>query len=101
MPLPFSNAITIAQIELNKIQRFGNSYALLPEHGTETPYGWLIPWAQSDFRATKEVRLAVNAPFFVNRSTGEVLQLSFREYGRLEEWLLEYAEKHGYNEKSV
>jgi len=95
MPLTFENAVTVAQMELNKIQRFGESFALLPEHATETPYGWLIPWAQSDYRFTKEVRLGGNAPFFVDRLTGEICHAS-AIHQDFKDWLAEYARQHGY-----
>ena len=88
--LTFVNAVTIAQMELNKIQCFGNLYTLLSENATETPYGWLIPWAQSDFRGTKEVTLGGNAPFFVDRLTGEVSRVA----GGFQEWVEKYAKKH-------
>jgi hypothetical protein len=95
MSLTFSNAVTIAQMELNKIQCFGNSYVLLEERATETPYGWLIPWAQSDFRFTKEVKLGGNLPFFVDRFTGEVCHASII-HQNFEDWLMAYARQHGY-----
>lgn len=97
--LTFSSAITLAQIELNKIQFYGSSYVLLPEFATETPYGWLIPWAQADYRSTKEVSAGGNGPLFVDAFTGEVTQLGISESGRLLEWVAEYAIKRGYEKK--
>ena len=41
MSLTFDNAVMVAQMELNKIQRFGESLILLPEKAAETPYGWV------------------------------------------------------------
>ncbi len=96
MPLTLSNAVTIAQMELNKIQRFGNSYVILEERVTETPYGWLIPWAQNDFRTTKEVSLGGNPPFFVDRFTGEICHASVI-HEQFEDWLRAYADQRGYN----
>jgi hypothetical protein len=95
MPLTFENAVTVAQMELNKIQSFGHNFVLLPEHATETPYGWLIPWAQSDYRFTKEVSLGGNLPFFVDRFTGEVCHASVI-HQNLKDWLTAYAHQHGY-----
>jgi hypothetical protein len=97
MSLSFSNALVIAQMELNKIQCFGNSYVLLEEHATETPYGWLIPWAQSDYRHTKELKLGGNLPFFVDRFTGEICRASVIHQD-FEDWLRAYARQHGYTE---
>ena len=97
MALTFSNAITVAQMELNKIQGFGNTYVLLPEHATETPYGWLIPWAQSDYRSTKEVTLGGNLPFFVDRHTGAICHASVIHQD-FQEWLTAYARQHRYIE---
>jgi hypothetical protein len=99
MSLTFSNAVMIAQMELNKIQHFGDSYVLLEERATETPFGWLIPWAQNDFRTTKEVRLGGNLPFFVDRFTGEVCHASVI-HEHFEDWLRAYAKQHGYVEGS-
>ena len=96
MALTFSNAVTIAQMELNMIQRFSNNFILLPEQAHETPCGWLIPWAQNDFRFTKEVRLAGNSPFFIDRFTGEVSRVNFSQLYHFEEWLEQYAKNHGY-----
>jgi hypothetical protein len=87
-------------MELNKIQRFGESFALLPEQATETPYGWLIPWAQSDFRVTKEVKLGGNLPFFVDRFTGAVSHASVIHQD-FQEWLAEYARLHGYDRAEI
>jgi hypothetical protein len=95
MPLTFENAVTVAQMELNKIQSFGENFILLPERATETPYGWLIPWAQADYRATKELKVGGNLPFFVDRFTGEVCHASIfhQSFG---DWLGAYARQHGY-----
>jgi hypothetical protein len=82
-------------MELNKIQRFGEHFALLPEHAAETPYGWLIPWAQSDYRFTKEVKLGGNAPFFVDRFSGAVCQVSLIHHD-FHQWLSDYALRQGY-----
>ncbi len=95
MSLTFDNAVTVAQMELNKIQRFGESLILLPEKATETPYGWLIPFAQSDYRLTKELRVGGNLPFFVDRFTGEVCRASIVQQP-FEDWLVAYARKKGY-----
>jgi hypothetical protein len=82
-------------MELNKIQRFGKSFALLPEHAIETPYGWLIPWAQSDYRFTKELRVGGNLPFFVDRFTGAICRASVIHQD-FQKWLAAYAREHGY-----
>jgi hypothetical protein len=95
MRLTFSNAITIAQIELNFIQHFNSTYVLLPELAAETQYGWLIPWAQSDFRFTKQCRLGGNVPFFVDRFTGEISRVS-RSHCDFQAWLTNYAKTRGY-----
>jgi len=95
MSLTFSNAVTVAQMELNRIQRFGENFILLPERATETPYGWLIPWAQSDYRSSKEVRLGGNLPFFVDRLTGEICHASIIHQD-FRDWLAVYARQHGY-----
>jgi hypothetical protein len=92
--LTFSNAITIAQMELNKVQRFGNVYILLPEEATETTYGWLIPWVQSDYLSTKEVTVGGNAPFFLDRFSGAVCHAHCR--ADFDGWLKGYARQHGY-----
>ena len=95
MALTLENAVTVAQMELNKIQSFGEGFILLPERATETPYGWLIPWAQSDYRSTKELKLAGNLPFFVDRFTGKVCHASVIHQS-FEVWLADYARQHGY-----
>ena len=93
MALTFANAITVAQMELNKIQRFGTSYILLPEHATETAYGWLIPWANGDYWS-KGLTLGGNLPFFVDRFTGVVCHASIIHQD-FQEWLAKYARQHG------
>ena len=95
MSLTFQNAVTVAQMELNKIQRFGESFILLPENATETPYGWLIPFAQSDYTATKQLRVGGNLPFFLDRFTGESCHASV-VHQKFEEWLAAYGRKRGY-----
>src|SRR6266850_3357427 len=95
MSLTFSNAVTVAQLELNKIQRFGESFVLLPERATETPYGGLIPWAQSDYRFTKEVKLGGSLPFFVDRFTGAICHTSVIHQD-FQDWLAADARQHGY-----
>lgn len=95
MPLTFDNAVAAAQTELNKIQSSGESFILLPERATDTPYGWLIPWAQSDYRVTEEVILAGNVPFFVDRFTGRVCHAAVLGQS-FKDWLAAYAHEHGY-----
>ena len=95
MALTFENAVTVAQMELNKIQNFGEDFILLTERATETPYGWLIPWAQSDYRTTNEAELAGNLPFFVDRLTGEVCHASV-VHQSFNDWLAGYVRQHGY-----
>lgn len=95
MSITFENAVTVAQLELNKIQRFGESFILLPERATETPYGWLIPWAQADYRVTKTLKRAGNLPFFVDRFTGEVCHASVI-HQTVKDWLASYARQRGY-----
>lgn len=76
MAISLSSAVTIAQMALNQLQGFGSNYILLPERAKETPLGWLLPWARSDFRATKEVTIGGNSPFFVDKQTGAICQVN-------------------------
>ncbi len=102
MPLTFSNAITIAQMELNYLARFSRGLALVPEEARETPYGWLIPWTLAEMRFVRGyegVCLAGNAPFFIDRFTGQVSRPSF--YDEWDEWLRHYAATHGYSDEGT
>jgi hypothetical protein len=103
MPLTFSQAIMLAQIELNYISRFSTSYSLLPEKATETRYGWLIPFNLAEMRFVKGyegLRLAGNAPFFVNKLTGEVSRFSSVSQS-FEDWLKDYAKRHEHSSNST
>lgn len=71
MPITFSNAIILAQMELNMITSFSDRFILLYENAVETPTGWIFPWANHDYRATKDLTLGGNAPIFVDRFTGK------------------------------
>ena len=95
MPLTFSDAVTAAQVELNYIVCFSDRFILLPENATETSYGWLIPFAQSDYRFTKEVTIGGNLPFFVDKFTGQVSRPSII-HQTFQVWLADYVKQHGY-----
>ena len=95
MALTFANAVTVAQMELNMIQCFGETYILLPELAAETRYGWLIPWANDDYWS-EGLTVGGNRPFFVDRFTGAICQTDCR--AEFEAWLEGYARQRGYKQ---
>ncbi|WP_343639681.1 YrhB domain-containing protein [Roseateles sp.] len=75
--LNYEDAIATAEKELANADDLpgGDSLVLLLQHTIERPFGWVFFYTSRLYRETGEARyaLAGNAPFIVNRRSGEVV----------------------------
>jgi hypothetical protein len=76
--LDYEDAIAAAERELAAIDDLaeGDALVLQLQHTIERPFGWVFFYTSRLYLETGEIRyaLAGNAPFTVNRHTGEIVK---------------------------